>query len=193
VKNLKKSALSLRVSDIRAEGRAIQATIPVAPLNGRIQEGTQNDISVLDDPTVELQCVPRLSGVGIVGSIRCRVAQDCARCAKPTERSDTLPFSIECKERPLDGSEGDTLQDDVGVHFYLNDHVDIEELVQEHIILHLTPFYSPELDKTGRCQFCKAPCDRKGTEGKAGSSGASKQSLGDLLKKAGLDTGTSTN
>ena len=77
--------------------------------------------------------------------------------------------------------EDDVDMEDAGIIFFEGEHIDLEDVLQETLILALSPFLLPERDKDGKCVRCGET-----TPIKYSIDSTSKRSLGDLLQKAGV-------
>ena len=171
----------IRLTDISPEGLIVNDIIPLEALNARMNEGRDNDIFFLQAPKVSITIKRALSGAESQGLVTTRYRQPCALCAKELERSLEVPLNFIFKPKPAHADfEDDQFIDDVGIIYFEGEHIDLEIVIQESLILALSPFLQPERDAKGCCRECGVdPCTLF-------SSPAEKQnrSFGELIKKA---------
>jgi len=170
--------MKIRLSDIPTEGLKIKDTIPLSALNARMDEGPGNDIHFLTEPQVDLSIAPQKGGYEIIGSIGSRYQQPCARCLEEVEHPINIDLNLFLKPKdpaaPRLNEEGGPDDDDIGIHYFTGEHIDLEDLIQESLILALNPFNSDHQDCPGLELISK--------EEEEGS----KNTLKDLFKRAGL-------
>lgn len=167
--------MKIRLSTISPDGLTIDDTIPLEALNTRMQSGSESSIVFVSAPQVKITVRPLSGSHEVKGEIIASYRQPCSRCIIEVPREMKIPLELILK--PV--KESEELEDDVGVHLYEGDHVDLEELIQEEIILHLDIFWAPELDPDGKC----SQCGEKKIGTVAEKSG---RTFGELLKKAGI-------
>ncbi|MCB0311617.1 MAG: DUF177 domain-containing protein, partial [Bdellovibrionales bacterium] len=136
----------------------IEDTISLEALNSRVKEGPDGegaDIEFTARPKVSLIAERKPQGAEIKGTIATRVRQSCARCLEPVERDlvATLSYYLQHSSRSSDALE---VAHDIGVIFFEGDHVDLEDVLQEALILQLSPFWRPSLEKNGDCSYCNS-------------------------------------
>lgn len=176
----------VRISDIALSGLKINDTIPLDALNARMNEARDNDITFLEAPRVSVLVTKNASGAEVAGTVTTKYRQPCSWCIKGLERDLEIEISIILQEKPETLPSNDPeaefgLLDDVGISYYENDHVELEGLIQEQIMLSLDSFYHPEEDKDGNCSKCGL--NVKAEEEKLTGPGST---FGDLFKKAGV-------
>ncbi|MBX7144478.1 MAG: DUF177 domain-containing protein [Oligoflexia bacterium] len=183
--------MKIRVSDIPAAGLKINDSIPLESINERMSNGRGQDIKFVSAPKVELLAEKTASGAQVSGHVRSRVSQECARCCERIERDLDIPIDLQLAARAAPGEEredaefvsDDESAGDIGVVFFDGDHVDLEDVLNESLILGLSLYWSPTCDNQGRCTLCFKHRDQFGK-----SSGAKPgTSLGALLKKVGVN------
>ena len=118
------------------------------------------------------------------GQVEATYTQPCARCADELNRELHIPLSLVLQEiNPRAQQEEMTSEgtlDDVGICYYESDHVELDPLIEEQIILSLDQIYRPACDKNGKCSLCgKSPMLPKDEEEMK-----STINFGDLLKSA---------
>jgi len=176
--------MKIRISDIPSSGLNIKETIPLRPLNARLSEGSDNSIQFLEDPIVELVLEQNATGATAQGSVKSRYIQPCSRCAQELPRDIEVPLDFVLSERPSHDDDSsiddEELIEDIGILYYENDQVDLEDFIQESLILALSLYWHPPEDKKGNCEVCGKHFgdEPKKNEGLA--------NLGELLKKAGV-------
>lgn len=166
--------MRVRISTISPGGLPIRDTIPARSLNARMTEGRQHDFVFIEDPLVEVTLYHHPNGAESKGKVTGRYQQRCGRCTLDVPREIEARLDYILKPKP----EGRSWEDDVGIAYYDNDHIELEDLVQEALILSLDVFWSPPLKADGSCTHCnKQESEVYGEE-------EATQSLGDLLKRA---------
>lgn len=169
--------MQVRLSDLPEHGLTINDTIPLAPLNARLNEAPENDIIFLEAPRVELQVQRAAPGARTVGRASTRYRQPCARCLKELEQPLEVPLSFVLKPHNLNSFKEE--EDDIGIVYFEGDSFDFEDLIQETLILSLSPFLQPPLRPDGSCQLCGYTLAKINPD-------SNKQSLGALLAQAGV-------
>lgn len=171
--------MKIRIDSITADrGMDIDETIPVDALNARMNEAVDNDITFLRDPHVRLHISKRVQGADISGHVHCSYKQPCSRCAETIEIPINVPLNLILKhadQQPRHESE------DIGLLLYEGEHVDLEEIIQEHLILKLSPYLLPECNSAGDCCMCE-----RNFLNKAKKESSDTVKLGDLLGAAGV-------
>lgn len=137
--------MKIRLSDIPPAGRTFNDTFSCENLNARMNEGKGNDIIFLEAPVVEVTLTPRKGGIEVVGFARSTYQQPCGRCMENISHSVQAPLSLFLKPTPTahtaDEEESTAAwEDNIGIVFYSGEHIDLEEIVQESLILELSPF-----------------------------------------------------
>lgn len=183
--------MKIRVSDIPVTGLKIAEKIPLESINERMSSGRGQDIAFVRAPQVDLLVEKTASGGCVKGTARARVSQECSRCCERIERELEVPIDLQLAARAAPGDEredaefisDDDSAGDIGVVFFDGDHVDLEDVINESLILALSLYWSPECDAQDRCSLCfKSKQQLGGT--KAAKPGTS---LGALLKKVGVN------
>ena len=188
--------MKIRIDDLPPEGLSVNDTIPLEPLNKRMSEGRYKDIVFITAPKVELSVrKTQEGGAETFGKISSRYKQACGRCADMLEKDIEVEANFTLLNRPPPDSrkvskeddEDDEIFveetfDDVGLIYFDDSTVDLEDMIQETLILALSPFWSPPCDKAGNCELCGFNID-KGIAGNGGTD-TGKVLFSDLLKKA---------
>lgn len=146
--------MKIRITDISTNGLHIQDKLSLKKLNDRMNEGSENDIIFTADPQIDLHVTKTLSGGELKGRVTSMVKQPCSRCLEEVEREVTVPISFALKERPptVNDEEAKFL-DDIGVLYYTGDSIEVEEILEEALILSLSPYWAPEHDsKIHQCK-----------------------------------------
>jgi uncharacterized metal-binding protein YceD (DUF177 family) len=179
--------MKVRISDLPPQGIKINETISLEALNTRMAEGRGNDIEFSAAPLVNIEIVPNSHGAVISGTVQTRLKQPCSRCLEAVERPLEVRADFVLKPKPKhlnkDAAGAEDPLDDVGLLYYGEDGIELEEALQENLILALYPYWHPPCDAQGKCQLCglNVPGVSASVE-----DAAKPVSLGDLLKKAGL-------
>jgi uncharacterized metal-binding protein YceD (DUF177 family) len=169
------------VSTIPFSGITLEATLPLAAINGRLAEGVSfRDIAFISEPQGSITLTRTHGGILAKGSVSGNIRQNCSTCADPVEHLVEADFDWVLQTASDAAAAGDTIEDP-GVIFYEGEHVDLEEPIQEALILQISPFWHPTRDNDERCTYCSRPC---GTVTWSSGSSEKTQSLGNLLQGA---------
>lgn len=176
--------MNIRISDLPYEGIEISDTIPLQALNARLQEGRETDIIFTTPPKVEIMAYRRTEGAEIQGTVSTKYRQPCGRCVEEIERDLQVEANYILKPKPI-GLKTKTKDSDyvgdIGIIYYEGDHLEIESVIQESLIISLSIYWSAPLDKSGKCTICGKQSSNQKSEP------VGKASLGELMKKAGLN------
>jgi uncharacterized metal-binding protein YceD (DUF177 family) len=175
----------IRISDLPTTGLEVKDKLPLPAFNERLSAGDSHGIVFTEGLDVQLTVYKSPSGAETKGNVKATYRQPCARCTDGVERSLELPINYILQPRPVTAAfkDSELYEDDIGITYYDGDHVNLEELIQETIILSLSIFWSPDENEKGDCSVCHKNIRanfNKTTEKTKGTS------LGDLLKKAGV-------
>lgn len=179
--------MKIRISTIPAQGLKIKDIIPLEPLNARMNEGRHNDIFFVAPPQVEITVAKTVTGAEIKGRIKTRYKQPCSLCLDVLERELETEINLIAEPKLLKNKAAhtppwaDKCEDDIGIAYYEGDHIDLEDLIQESIILALSPFWHPACDENNRCTLCGRNLSAQHQE-----AGVKPLTLAALLKKAGI-------
>lgn len=177
--------MKIRISDISEQGLHIVDTLPVDALNARMNEGSNNDIFFPKPPTVDITVRRTVRGAHVRGTVQSAFKQGCSRCDQRVARALATEIDIMLEPKSK-RSDADSFSDDqVGVVYYENDAIDLEDLLQETIILDLSPFWHPPFNEQDRCTECG-----KSTHELFKGQDETKNTLGSLLMKAGIESGS---
>lgn len=179
--------MKIRLTDIPAAGLPIAEVIPPQALNERLSSGSSHGFEFLQGLDVSLTVYKSANGAETKGRVISRYRQPCARCAEGVERDIELPTNFILQQRPeeLEGVDSEEYEDGIGITFYDGEHIDLEDLIEETIILSLSIYWHPEEDAEGKCQLCHKLV-RGPTASATKEKSAAGTSLGDLIKKAGI-------
>lgn len=175
--------MKIRLSDISSAGLTVNDTIPLEPLNDRMAFGRGSEIIFSVAPAINLAINPTSDGAEAKGTVKSKYRQPCSLCLKELDKDISVEINLILKPRPPaeERSPNDDFDGDVGIVYYDDGHVDLEEVVQEILILALSLYWHPPLDAKGACTGCGL------TKKELGISEEPKgASLGELLKKAGV-------
>ena len=178
--------MKIRISDIPHTGLKVNDILPLEALNARMSSGDNKDIIFTEAPKVDLIVLHTEGGAETQGKVQTKYRQECSRCLENMDRSLEIPanFILQPKPSPEETAENvdASYVDDVGVSYFEGDHIDLEDLLQEALILALTLYWAPACDQKGNCSQCGL--HRSKFELYDDPPG---NSLGKLLKKAGLN------
>ena len=151
--------MRVRVSDIGPNGLKVNDTISLEALNARMQEGSQNDIVFVTAPQLDLTIFSSLHGADVKGTVKARYRQPCSLCILGIERETEVVadwvFKQQNTEPETDAdTEIETLMDDVGLCYFTGEHIDLENIVQESLILSLSQYWRPPQCADTSCTVC---------------------------------------
>ena len=180
--------MQIRVSDLQPEGTIVSETLSLESINERMNLSPQNEILFLKEPEVTVKVRSAPGGAEVVGIVKSLYQQPCGVCVEPLELplEVDLHFTLKPAETQEPASDEEALQDDVGILTYQGEHIDLEEVVQEALILKIDPYYSPPRKKDGTCTSC-GKCPKESfqvLEDAPESATTDTVSFGDLLEAA---------
>lgn len=152
--------MKIRISDITHDGLTVQETISLANLNTRMREGSDHGIEFIAPPLVNLVVFKTPQGAETRGKVTSRYRQPCSLCVEGVERDIEVETNFIFKAKPADlanrpeGEEDEDYIDDVGISYFEGEHIELESIVQETLILSLSIYWHPPVDKLGNCQVC---------------------------------------
>ena len=157
--------MKIRVSDIGAAGLKVNDTIPLEPLNSRMNEACHNDILFTENPDVEVMVHRTPSGAQVKGFAKAKYTQPCSLCLEDLERQAEVKIDyVFQRKNPLELSaknEKDySYYDDIGICYFSGEHIELEELIQESLILSLDQYWRPPQTEKGSCSICGADCSK---------------------------------
>jgi uncharacterized metal-binding protein YceD (DUF177 family) len=155
--------MKIRISDIGPAGLKVNDNIPLEPLNKRMNEAKSNDILFTQKPEVEVLVHKTPNGAQVKGNAKVKYTQPCSLCIKELERELDVPINYIFQRRtPIELSKSkdgeDNYLDDIGICYFSGEHIELEELVQESLILSLDHFYKPERNEKNECKICGKNC-----------------------------------
>jgi len=178
--------MKIRFGDLPWEGLKVDEVISLEGLNARLQEGSSHGIEFLAAPRVELTMRRTQGGAEARGRVTGRFRQPCALCIEGIERHAEVPLNYTFKPRPEETAGAlpeDEYTDDIGVVFFTGEHIELEGLVQEALILSFSIYWHPPIDPFGKCSQCGLTAEQRGMADKEQAGGTV---LADLLKNAGI-------
>lgn len=169
--------MKIRITDIPYEGLKIEDSLSLENLTARMNEGDNRGIVFTVAPKVTLTVFRSTLGAETKGTVTTRYKQPCSLCVEEVEKDIEIEANYILK--PRDPVNLDALDDDVGVVFYDGEHVDLEDVIQESLILALNIYWHPPQDKDGNCVRCGLNfCAKQASEDKP------VRTMGDIFKKA---------
>lgn len=166
---------TINLNTLPEAGLKLESELGVKSLNERIKpEDGEAEIVFKKKPKckLELKALGKTENFDLLAKLDFYYEQKCGRCSDFKECHVTKKINTLIKKR---NSENENEDDDVGVIFYEEDELNLEDILQEEIVLSLSPFLIPETDKEDKCKICKKKIEFP-------NEGVS-QKLGDLLKK----------
>lgn len=177
--------MKVRISDLPHTGLKVSDTLPLEALNARMSQGRSEGITFTEAPRVNLVLSKTQSGAETKGSVSTKYVQQCSRCLDPVEQNLEISANFTLHHRPAEEEMPEDIEssftDDVGIAYFEGDHVDLEDLIQEALILELQLYWAPPCDANGDCTRCgKNRAQFELIDEPSGNA------LGQLFKKAGL-------
>ncbi len=174
--------MKVRISTLPPEGAILTEKLPLETLNARMAEGRDNSITFTSPPEAVMQVHKTATGAEAKGCVKATCKQPCSRCAMVVEHGIEAHASFSLLPIPADADPDSTFEDDIGLSYYHGDHVELDRLVEEALILQTSLYWRPEEDLQGKCTQCGL--DKSVLEDMDDK--APKTQLGNLLKKAGV-------
>lgn len=165
--------MEISLRNLPDDGLKINGVISAEKLNARMNESGTNTVQFLNGPQVELTVYPVLGGAEITGTVKASYSQPCSRCMEQLNAELDVKIEVAIKQKIAAIDEAE-MNAEPGIIFVEGDNLNIEEYLQESLILAL-PFTGPDHPNCSWNKVKKAPVNQAAT-----------QSLGDLLKKAGV-------
>lgn len=177
--------MKIRLTDIPKTGLPVSGALPLKNLNQRLSSGSDHGIVFTEDLMVNLIVNKSPTGAETKGTVKSRFRQPCSRCADGVERPIELKTNYILQPRPEKArdEEADDYEDDIGITYYDGEHIDLEDLIQETIILSLSLYWHPPEDREGKCSQCHKQVVNINAKKVETPKGVN---LADLLTKAGI-------
>lgn len=168
-----------RFSDIGSKNQELSGSLDLESVRERLN----SDSFIFNEPpTTTLQLSRNIEGIEVRGTLLARFYQNCGRCLEDKERTEKIPifFLIRKKPKPQHQDHNDDrYEDDVGIYHVDEENIDLSPFLEEHLVLGLSLYWSPELTQSGKCKLCG-----KGTPKLEEPKDSGKQTLKELLEKA---------
>jgi hypothetical protein len=142
--------MKINVATLPAQGLPLDITIAKESLNERLATDSSTSLRLATDIQFQGKAIPNPGGAELAGTIRAEIEQECGRCVDNIIRVETLPFSIILKR-----VSGRLPEEDIGISYFIGDHVIIDSLIVEALALELSPFWRGPADEEGRCLLCR--------------------------------------
>lgn len=173
--------MQIRLTDIPPEGLNVNDTLSLENINARMNEAPNNDITFTQAPAVEAAVQKEKGGAEVTGKVAAAYKQVCPRCAQEVEHQVEKELSLILKRKESQpGRDRQTSKeewgDDIGILYFDGEHIDLEDVIQETLILSLSPYGATH-------DNCKSVLEGQKKEE---DSTEGKTSLGKLLKDAGI-------
>lgn len=174
--------IKVRVATLPEAGLELEEKLSAETVNQRLisaPDSNTNKIEFSDPISVSLRLEKVPHGMTAEGTIRAECSQICSRCAEPVSRPLECPIKHVFKHH----TDPDTAlpEEDIGVNYYKGEHAEIGPLLEDLLILNLSPYWHPKEDAAGNCSHCKLNLKTNKTSIKIGTQG-----LGEALKRAGV-------
>ena len=170
--------MKIRISTLPLAGLDLKFPLDLPSLEARLALGDDPEIKFVAPPDVVLNVMANGSGAELVGNISFQFSQPCSRCLIGCPRSEIVKVHTFLKN----AAEMEDAGDDPSIILFSDDHVDIEEHLQEAVIVSLGLYWSPEMLPSGSCSACGKSPEELGI-----STDDKVFKLNELLKKAGLN------
>ncbi|MCB0320957.1 MAG: DUF177 domain-containing protein [Bdellovibrionales bacterium] len=146
--------ITIRITDIPAQGLEVNDVLSIDLLNQRMNEAPDNDIVFTGAAPFSLKIKPEIGGAELRGTISASFMQPCARCTELTSQSISQDIRLTLKAKSLRpgidrSTTGEEWEDGIGVIYFDGDHIDVEDILQETLILSINPFNSAHPDCPG--------------------------------------------
>lgn len=181
--------MRISLKEIPPQGLPIDTTISLEALNMRLQEGNSHGIIFTQEPHITLTVFGTADGAQTKGTIRSRYRQPCSLCTDELERDLELSADFYLRPKPEERSEFDEeeYEDDIGIIYYENEEVNLEEVIQESLILSLSIYWQPPRDAKGNCSICTLTFEQVQKKLGTNLEKPERVTLGALFKKAGVE------
>lgn len=165
---------SINLSTIKEAGLLIDTDLNLKSLNERVSPEGKSEIYFKEAPKakIEIRSIGKTDDFELSATLSFSYMQCCGRCSEFKEQAGERKCSILLQKR---NAENKDQEDDVGVIYYKEPEINVEDILQEEVILSIHPFLIPETDTQEKCKLCKLKIEMPNE--KVG------QSIGDLLKK----------
>ena len=174
--------LKINVPTLPEAGLKIDQEFSVDSLNERLASAPRsegNPIEFVETIALDLTLTSVPNGMTTQGRIKAKCNQACSRCA------ETVCHPVNCDlqhlYKQITDPDAAVPEEDIGINYFKGDNVELGPVVEEALVLSLSPYWHPEDDAQGKCSHCKINYQEKKKPIKTGTQG-----LGDLLKKAGV-------
>lgn len=169
--------IRIKVTDIPTRGLSIEDSLPLDHLNKRMNEAPDNDVTFIESVQFSIHIKPEIAGAELKGHIQAKYEQPCGICLKEIVRELDQELSLTLKAKTLRpgvdrATSSEEWEDDIGIVYFDGEHIDLEEILQETLILGISPFNNNHPNCTGLPEGAPQPEQEK------------KVTLGDLLKNA---------
>lgn len=169
--------VKVRITDIPSHGLQIKDELSLTELNNRMNEAEDNDVKFTESPKFAITIKPEVAGAELTGNITAKYIQPCGICLEEVTHEVSEPLSLTLKaktkrpgiDRP---TSSDEWEDGVGIIYFDGEHIDLEEILQETIILKVNPYDSQHKGCPGLAEEATDKDNEK------------KTTLGDLIKNA---------
>jgi uncharacterized metal-binding protein YceD (DUF177 family) len=170
----------INLEQLPNSGLEIKDSISLENINARMNIAKNNDIIFKENPELNLHITDQQENqkgqlIKIKGSLKFAYQQDCGICLDPQMIKQEKECHLILKRRT---SSDEDQEDDLGLIYFENPTINLEEIIQEEIILSISPYLLPERDLSGKCLVCGKNCLTEHKDQKD-----DKTVLGSLLEK----------
>ena len=142
--------MKVRVTEIGPNGLHIEDTLDGKLLNARFAESKGNGIAFDPDPQVGVLVTRIRNGVAVKGMLKARSSQPCARCLESISLEPDLSVDLLFHEssdnsipaKPVKSAKAsiaDLEEDSVGIRYYSEDEIDLEDSLLELFLFGSSP------------------------------------------------------
>lgn len=174
--------LKIRSATLAEHGLDLNEKLSVEQLNARMEQAPDsaaNKVQFADPISVRLHVEKVPYGMTVKGEVGALCTQTCGRCAESVSRPYSCPVDHVFKHHTNPNIP--MPEEDIGVSFFTEDPVELGDMVEETLVLGISPYWHPDDDPQGICTHCKRNVKDERKPLRKDS-----QSLGDALRKAGV-------
>lgn len=141
--------MKINVTTLPAQGMRLTYELDGELFRRRLDEGNASPNRLRNNLTFSgiIHSIP--DGVELAGTALGTFEQECGRCAEALTRDLKVPVKMVFKRY-----SGTRPEDDLGIAYFRGDHVEINDVIEEAVIIGLQLHWSPPCEPDGRCSIC---------------------------------------
>ena len=142
--------MKIRVNDLPDKGLVAQEVLPEQAINARLQEPDGNQFFFTAPLACEVLVTPLgTTGATVQGTVKGTYTQGCSLCLDNVPRELDRAFTFQLRRKEA----AEQAEDDVGIFYFEGDHVELDAMIEEEIILSLSIFWHPPFQNE-QCTIC---------------------------------------